>query len=94
MNNIPRNIFVLIIAKKSNPLESFTVKIWVTISVIIIKPASNSKEKTPVIEEIIKNQNENPAVTANDLNLGDDNSILNRIDECYQTTLSKCCYTN
>ena len=94
MNNIPRNIFVLIIAKKYNPLESFTVKIWVIISVIIIKPTSNSKEKIPAIEEIIKNQKENPAVIANDLNLGEDNSILNRIDECNQTTLSQCCYTN
>ena len=36
---------------------------------------------------IIKNQNENPAVTANDLNLGEDNSILNRIDKSHQTSL-------
>jgi hypothetical protein len=30
----------------------------------------------------MKNQNDIPAVTANALNLGDDNSILNRINEC------------
>jgi|TARA_B110000438_G_scaffold93060_1_gene92608 hypothetical protein len=31
---------------------------------------------------MMKNQNDNPAVTASDLNLGDDAFILNRIDEC------------
>jgi hypothetical protein len=36
---------------------------------------------------ITKNQKENPAVTASALNLGEDSSILNRIDECYKTTL-------
>ena len=30
---------------------------------------------------------ENPAVTARALNLGDDSSILNRINECYKTAL-------
>ena len=81
-------------AKISNPFESLTEKIWVIAIVIATKIPSNSNEKTPIPTVIITNQNENPAVTANDLNLGDDNSILNRIDECYQTTLSKCCYTN
>ena len=41
-----------------------------------------SIEKLPIAFKIIKNQNENPAVTASDLNRGDDNSILNRINEC------------
>jgi hypothetical protein len=36
---------------------------------------------------IIKNQKENPAVTASALNLGEDSSILNWIDECYKTAL-------
>jgi hypothetical protein len=36
---------------------------------------------------IIKNQKENPAVTASALNLGEDNSILNWINECYKTAL-------
>ena len=49
---------------------------------------SASKEKKPIDAEIIKNQKVNPAVTANDLNLGDENCILNRINECYQATLS------
>jgi hypothetical protein len=35
----------------------------------------------------MKNQKENPAVTANDLNLGEESSILNRIDECNQPRL-------
>ena len=71
----------------SNALESFNEKICVTASVTTIKIASASKENKPVAEEIIKNQKENPAVTAIALNLGDDNSILNRINECYKTTL-------
>ena len=48
---------------------------------------STSKEKKPIDAEIIKNQKVNPAVTANDLNLGDENCILNRINECYEATL-------
>ena len=48
----------------------------------------NSGENMVSALVIIKNQNENPAVTANDLNLGEDNSILNRIDKSYQTRLS------
>ncbi len=52
------------------------------------KITNNSREKTPKIEVIIKNHKVNPAETANALNFGEDNSILNRIDEGYETTLS------
>ena len=72
----------------SNAFESFNVKIWVIDIVIAIKITNASKENKPVAEEIIKNHKENPAVTAMALNLGDDNSILNRINECYKTWLS------
>jgi len=54
---------------------------------IAIKIANDSKENKPMDEEIIKNHKENPAVTARDLNLGDDNSILDRINEGYKTAL-------
>ena len=74
---------MLIIAKISNPFESLTEKIWVIPIVAATKIPSNSKEKTPVAEVIIKNQKVNPAVTASALNLGDENSILNRINEGY-----------
>ena len=47
------------------------------------KTASASKEKTPIAVDIMKNQKENPAVTANDLNLGEESSILNWINECH-----------
>ena len=67
----------------SNALESFNEKICVTASIIATKIASASKENKPIVEEIIKNQKVNPAVTAMALNLGDDNSILNRINECH-----------
>jgi hypothetical protein len=50
--------------------------------------ASASKENNPTVDVIIKNQKENPAVTASPLNLGEESSILDRIDECYKTGLS------
>ena len=86
-NKIPKNILVLIIAKISNAFESLNAKIWVIDIVIATKIASASKENKPTAEDIIKNQKENPAVTANALNLEEDNSILNRINERYKTTL-------
>ena len=42
-----------------------------------------SIENTSVEDVMMKNQNDNPAVTARDLNLGDDAFILNRIDKCH-----------
>ena len=72
----------------SNAFESLNAKIWVIDIVIATKIVNATKENKPVAEEIIKNHKENPAVTASALNLGDDNSILNRINECYKTWLS------
>ena len=83
INNIPRKILVLMIAKTSNALDSLTEKICVKTSTITTKTASASKEKTPIAVVIMKNQKENPAVTANDLNLGEDSSILNWINKCH-----------
>ena len=40
-----------------------------------------SMENTSVDDVMMKNQNDNPAVTARDLNLGDDAFILNWIDK-------------
>lgn len=74
---------MLMIAKISNALESLTEKICVKTKTIIAKTASASKEKTPIAVDIMKNQKENPAVTANDLALVDENSILNWINECH-----------
>ena len=51
------------------------------------KIVNASKENKPMTDEIIKNQKENPAVTVSALNLGDDSSILDRINECYKTAL-------
>ena len=75
------------IAKISNTLDSLTEKICVKTKTIATKTASVSKEKTPIDVDIMKNQKENPAVTANDLNLGEESSILNRIYECHQSRL-------
>ena len=55
--------------------------------VVPTKIANTSIENKPMDEEIIKNHKDNPAVTAAALNLGDDSSILNRINECYKTAL-------
>ena len=74
---------MLMIAKTSNILESLIEKICVKTKTIAIKTTSASKEKTPIAVDIMKNQNENPAVTANDLNLGEESSILNWINECH-----------
>ena len=71
----------------SNAFESLRAKIWVIDIVIATKITNASIENKPAPEEIIKNHKENPAVTAKDLNLTDDSSILNWINECYKTTL-------
>jgi|TARA_B110000014_G_scaffold254575_1_gene235323 hypothetical protein len=80
---IPKNIFVLNIAKISNALESLIEKICVKMIVIAMKIANSSKEKIFVVKVIKKNQNENPAVTASALKRGEDTSISNRIDKCH-----------
>ena len=78
---------MLIIAKMSNAFESFNAKICVMIIINTRKITSASIENKPEADVIIKNQKENPAVTASALNLGEDNSILNWINECYKATL-------
>jgi len=78
---------VLIIAKMSNAFESFNAKICVMVIINTRKITSASIENKPAAEVIIKNQKVNPAVTATALNLGEDSSILNWINECYETTL-------
>ena len=71
---------------KANTLRTFDTFIANT-RVKIMIPAMNdniaSKENIPVTLDIIKNQNDNPAETANALNLEDERSILNWINEGY-----------
>ena len=74
-NKIPRNILVLIIANTSNAFESFIAKICVITIIADTNTANDSKEKTPAADVNMKNQSDNPNVTANALNLGDENSI-------------------
>ena len=73
---------VLIIAKISNPFEIFFANICETIRTIATNIIKISIENIPVEEVMIKNQKENPAVTAKDLNLGELVSILNWVDKC------------
>ena len=67
----------------SNPLDIFFTNICVTLRIIATNMIKISIENTSVDDVMIKNQNDNPAVTARDLNLGDDAFILNWIDECH-----------
>ena len=81
-NKIPRKIFVLIIAKMSNPFDIFFANICVTLRTDITNIIKISIENIPVDDVIMKNQNVSPAVTASDLNRGELVCILNRIDKC------------
>ena len=83
INKIPKNIFVLIIAKISNPFEIFFANICVILRTTPTNMIKISIENIPVDEVIIKNQKDSPAVTAKDLNLGELVCILNRIDKCH-----------
>lgn len=74
---------MLIIANTSSAFEIFIVNICVIVRTDAMKIRNISIEKCPIDVIIIKNQNENPAVTASDLNLGEDVSILDRIDKCH-----------
>jgi len=63
---------VLIKAKMSNPLEIFLEKICVMDKTTIENIIKPSITNTPAPVVIIKNQKVSPAVTANDLNLGEE----------------------
>ena len=83
MKRAPRKIFVLNTEKISKPLDIFFVKSWVSANKIPIKIKKSSIENNPIVFEIIKNQNDIPAVTASDLKRGDEVCILNRIYESH-----------
>ncbi len=78
-----RKILVLISANTSSPFEIFAANICVVMRIDTTKMSIISIEKNPIEDVIIKNQNESPAVTASDLNLGEDACILYRINECH-----------
>ena len=67
----------------SNPFEIFFANICVTLRTIATNIIKISIENIPVDDVMIKNQKDNPAVTARDLNLGELACILNRIDKCH-----------
>ncbi len=67
----------------SSPFEIFFANIWVMVRTNTTNTIKISIENTPVDCVMMKNQNDNPAVTAKDLNLGDDASMLNWVDECH-----------
>jgi len=67
----------------SKPFEIFFANICVTLRTIATNMIKISMENTSVDDVMIKNQNDNPAVTARDLNLGEDEFILNWIDKCH-----------
>ena len=81
----PKKILVLIIAKISSPFEIFVANICVMISTDAMKIINASIENKLKEEVIIKNQNDNPAVTARDLNLGEEVCMLNWIDKGHES---------
>ena len=83
MVNAHSNKVVPCISGVSNPFEIFFTNICVTLITIATNMIKISTENTSVDDVMMKNQNDNPAVTARDLNLGDDAFILNRIDKCH-----------
>ena len=74
---------MLNVAKISNPFDNFFANIWVMVRRIPTNKTKYNIENTPVLDVIIKNQNDSPAVTARDLNLGEDTCMLYRINECH-----------
>ncbi len=82
-NKIPRKNFVLYIANVSSALDTLIDINCIKGKTIATNIAKYSRVKTPTIDVITKNQKVNPAATANALNLGGDNSILDRINEGY-----------
>ena len=75
INNKPKKTVVLKIANLSSTFETLYAKIWVMLKIETEKISSDSYEKYPVAEVIMKNQKVNPAVTAIDLKRGEDNCI-------------------
>jgi len=67
----------------SNPFEIFFANICVMLRTAITNIIKISIENIPVDDVITKNQNDNPAVTAMDLNRGELVCILNRVDKCH-----------
>ena len=70
-------------ANTSRTFDTFIANIWVKIMIPAMNDNTASKENIPIALDIIKNQNDNPAETANALNLEDERSILNWINEGY-----------
>ena len=70
-------------ANTSRTFDTFIANTWVKIMIPAMNDNIASKENIPVTLDIIKNQNDNPAETANALNLEDERSILNWINEGY-----------
>ena len=74
---------MLTIANTLRTFDTFIANTWVKIMIPAMNDNIASKENIPVTLDIIKNQNDNPAETANALNLEDERSILNWINEGY-----------
>ena len=73
---------MLIIAIVSRTLDNFLANIWEIATIPKTNEIIISKEKNPAALVMTKNQKDRPAETANALNLGEENCILNWINEC------------
>ena len=68
-------------AKISKPFEIFLANICVIVKTIPTNNAKYSNVNIPVLLVIMKNQNDSPAVTTSDLNLGELVCILDWINK-------------
>ena len=80
MNNIPRKTLVLKIANISNAFETLCEKICVITNIVDVKINKQKNEKLPIAAVIIANQKVNPAVTAIDLNRGEE-KFISKLDK-------------
>ena len=72
-------------AKMSNTFEIFLTNTCVMIRIDATNIINNSIENIPTDDVMMKNQNESPAVTARDLNLGEEVCMLYRINKDNKT---------
>ena len=68
-------------AKMSKPFEIFLAKTWVITRAIPTNNTKYSSVNIPVLCVMMKNQNDSPAVTTSDLNLGELVCILDWINK-------------
>lgn len=87
MNIIPKNTLLFTTVNTSKPLDTLKEKICVITTTTITNIKNASTENSPMAYVIMKNHSENPAVTANALKRGEENSMSYWVNHCDKTAL-------